>query len=403
MNLKSSNIIILFALIFIILGASCSQREGVNGTITGLSNDSLLVWADVLSDEYQFERERNDTIILNDGKFSYNPQTKGLTQLSIMPFENIDRYPGGVISPAVGGTMKLLYSPGDLIKVDAVNEDRVLAFNAKGNRYSEQLSELNNNLLDAYKQRKDAMKVLSDRSFSGDKTPYQGQLKEAMKQLNDNELTFICENSEEPISAYIVGSWFSVYSDKILQYSDSLGAGSKNSDFGRMLKKKIDNIHKSKILNEEKEKKVLLKKEMIGRAAPEITLNDINGNAFSLSSLRGKYVVLDFWESTCSWCLASFPDLKRYYSEHPDEFEIVGIAYSDEMKRWRQAVLEKPGLPWINLFDDENLHDQYYVTASPTYVLMDKMGVIVDFPQNHIEVIKQLNDLREKGELKRSR
>ena len=58
--------------------------------------------------------------------------------------------------------------------------------------------------------------------------------------------------------------------------------------------------------------------------------------------------------------------------------------------------MEKHTLPWINIFDDNELYEKYYVTYAPTYVLIDKKGVIVDFPQGHHEVIKQLNELREK-------
>ena len=53
--------------------------------------------------------------------------------------------------------------------------------------------------------------------------------------------------------------------------------------------------------------------------APDFTLNDIDGNPLSLSSLRGKYVVLDFWGSWCVWCIKGMPEMKKYYAKYKDK------------------------------------------------------------------------------------
>ena len=59
--------------------------------------------------------------------------------------------------------------------------------------------------------------------------------------------------------------------------------------------------------------------------AKDFTLKDINGNDLSLSNLRGKYVVLDFWGSWCGWCMKGLPDMKAAYEKHKDNLEILGI------------------------------------------------------------------------------
>jgi len=386
----------LFALTLSLFGVSCSQKNGITGNFTGLTNDTLWIEVSVLNDEYQFNHERKDTIIVKDGRFFYDPKTNNLTELTIYPIENIDRSPNSsMISYGPGATMVLLYIPGDRIRLEANSEDKVVAFKAKGNLYNEQLSTINTSTLPAFKQRNDALKVISDRSFTGDKTIYQEQLMEAMGVIRNKELNYICENPDEPLSAYLVASWILQFSDRTLQYADSLGATAMDSEMGRILLRKIELIYASKISEEESKKKAIARKEMVGIPAPEFTLKDINGNDFSLSSLRGKYVVLDFWGSWCAGCLESFPNMKMYYVTYPDEFEIVGIAFKDKPEAWRKVVLEKHTLPWINVIDDDDIHDKYNVTFAPTYFLIDKEGIIVD-NSGFDDVIKRLNELRGK-------
>ena len=399
-KLKQMKRFFLFVLTLSLFGVSCSQKSGIIGTFTGLTNDTLRIEVGVLNDEYEIKKIRTDTVVVRGGKFFYDTQTNNLTELTIIPFESIEWLPGdgGVFTFGPGANIVLLYYPNDHIQINAHYEDDVVAFHAKGNHYNEQLSKLNANTQNAYKQRNDALKVIRNSSFDGDKTIYREQLREAVEVMRFNNLfNYVCENPDDPFSAYLVASFFYQDFDKILQYTDSLGVTAMSSEMGRILWKKTEDFYRIRNNSEEDKKKEIAKKEMIGKPAPEFTLKDINGNEFSLSSLREKYVVLDFWGTWCGWCFVAFPDIKKHYITNPDEFEIVGIAFSDKPEEWRKAVLEKPILPWINVFDDDDLHNKFYVIAAPTYVLIDKEGIIVDFPQSHHEVIKQLNELREKN------
>ena len=85
-----------------------------------------------------------------------------------------------------------------------------------------------------------------------------------------------------------------------------------------------------------------------GLPAPDFTLNDLNGQPLSLSSLRGKYVVLDFWGSWCGWCIKGIPDMKKYYEKYKGKLEILGIDCRDTEEKWKAAV-EKHELPWLPL------------------------------------------------------
>ena len=128
----------------------------------------------------------------------------------------------------------------------------------------------------------------------------------------------------------------------------------------------------------EAEEKEAEKKMASGLDAPEFPLNDINGQPLALSSLRGKYVVLDFWGSWCVWCIKGFPQMKEYYAKYPGKFEIVGVDCNDTEEKWKAAV-KKHELPWLHVYCPEKstLLADYGVTAFPTKILIGPDGKIV--------------------------
>lgn len=70
-------------------------------------------------------------------------------------------------------------------------------------------------------------------------------------------------------------------------------------------------------------------KIVAGSPAPDFTLKTADDKNFTLSSLRGKYIVLDFWGSWCGWCIKGIPKMKRYYDRYKSKLEIVGIDCND--------------------------------------------------------------------------
>jgi len=116
-----------------------------------------------------------------------------------------------------------------------------------------------------------------------------------------------------------------------------------------------------------------------GAQAPDFTLKDINGGTFTLSSLRGKTVILDFWGSWCVPCLKSIPRIKEQYARYKDKgLEIVSVACSDTDEAWRAAV-NRAGMNWINLFNDSENNDItkiYGIGSFPTMFIISPDGVI---------------------------
>ena len=140
------------------------------------------------------------------------------------------------------------------------------------------------------------------------------------------------------------------------------------------------NLYKSMLAAEQKEREEEARQEgMVGSPAPDFTLNDINGKPLALSSLRGKWVIIDFWGSWCKWCIKGIPDMKEYYTKYSGKLEILGVDCNDTVEKWKNAVKEYE-LPWVHVYwdkDDENGDNPlalYGVRGFPTKVIIDPKG-----------------------------
>ncbi len=139
-------------------------------------------------------------------------------------------------------------------------------------------------------------------------------------------------------------------------------------------------LYKSIIAAEQKEREEEARQEgMNGNPAPDFTLNDINGKPLSLSSLRGKWVIIDFWGSWCKWCIKGIPDMKEYYAKYQDKLEILGVDCNDTVEKWKAAVKQYE-LPWLHVYwdKDDDTSDNplalYSVRGFPTKVIIDPRG-----------------------------
>ena len=116
-----------------------------------------------------------------------------------------------------------------------------------------------------------------------------------------------------------------------------------------------------------------------GDMAPDFTLMDINGKPLALSSLRGKWVVLDFWGSWCVWCIKGMPKMKEYYAKYQDKLEILGVDCNDTVEKWKSAVA-KHELPWLHVYWDKEKGDNplelYSVDSFPTKIIIDPEGKV---------------------------
>ena len=140
------------------------------------------------------------------------------------------------------------------------------------------------------------------------------------------------------------------------------------------------NMYKGILAAVEKEKAgQAIQEGLESQMAPDFTLMDINGKPLALSSLRGKWVILDFWGSWCSWCIKGMPKMKEYYAKYAGQLEILGVDCNDTVEKWKNAVA-KHEIPWLHVYWDKEKGDNpvelYGVQGFPTKVVIDPEGKV---------------------------
>ena len=117
-----------------------------------------------------------------------------------------------------------------------------------------------------------------------------------------------------------------------------------------------------------------------GQEAPAITLPNMQDSMVSLSSFKGKVVLLDFWASWCGPCRRSNPGLVKLYKEFKDQgLEMIGVSVDQGKMAWLDAVKEDK-LPYLQLIDSRGskseVLDSYGIQVIPTQFLIDKEGYL---------------------------
>ncbi len=119
----------------------------------------------------------------------------------------------------------------------------------------------------------------------------------------------------------------------------------------------------------------------IGTLLPDFTQNDINGKPFTLSSLRGKYVLVDFWASWCGPCRAENPNIVKAFNQFKTKnFTVLGVSLDQDKAKWLEAI-KKDGLAWNHVSDlkywNNAVAAQFGIQSIPASFLIDPTGKIV--------------------------
>ncbi len=116
--------------------------------------------------------------------------------------------------------------------------------------------------------------------------------------------------------------------------------------------------------------------QLVGKQAPSFSYPTYQDRQISLSDFEGQFVLLDFWETWCGYCIIAFPKINKLYKKFEDKsFTIIGI--TTENREAVRTLIDENDLAYPNLKADQQIVEDYHVRGRPAYVLINPSGKIV--------------------------
>ncbi len=341
--------------------SSCAMAGDlhVSGNLSGLGNDTLVAMT-ILSNDV----DQTVKVVGQNGDFDFHVTVDEPKNLILQI-----RHPKTEGAQPMGGYLLTMAMPGEDLKITG----SLANYTVGGSLYYQQIEKCRQ------------VTASFDEGIKNLQRDYEAQMKQganpdSLEEVIGKAYDEIKESKSEAALKYIKAhgdeeaSQYLLHEVSVEKCKEAIEALSPVVREGR-LKTMIDNYaaRSQKTLDREAAKKKVAE----GNAAPDFTLKSIDGKDISLSSLKGKTVVLDFWGSWCGWCIKGMPKMKEYYAKYKDKLEILGIDCNDTDQKWRDAV-KKHELPWLHVRNEgtTDVTVLYGISGFPTKIVVDATGKI---------------------------
>lgn len=359
----------LFIITILSMLSACGPRNLISGHIEGLTNDTIALRITLIDNNEQ----HTDTLVAHNGKITYTTPYDEPAVYTFYPAQGVQNIEGGTRRFYGCSDITIFRFDRERVRFNArMDSIFVTDFTARGSQINRDWSEIHtsyNPLLiqSALLQCED----IPEKQY----TERKNKIDEETINLCQN---YIRQHPDKLISAYLLSGTGSL--DDMIEYADMIRDDVRNSPFS-VIFQNIETQKEKRLKKQQKEATNRMGAIGTDAATPDFTLFDTEGNTFTLSSLRGKWVVLDFWATWCGPCIASMPHLKEYYQKYAGKFEVVGVVNDSEEAAWEKMVKDME-LPWINVINpkgvskEKDLTNVYGIEGFPTYIILNKEGKI---------------------------
>ncbi len=345
------------------LASSATAQSELQIKLSGENVDSLVV---NVFDVAANRPEHTDTLATKGGKVTYTMDYAEVRQVMISPLRPskiqmivLPVMPG--VKAKVQGTWDEQKLSGDQTLTDAMQ------YRASSKASYDKYAEENDRINELKKQgvSQDSLNVLWRQASNN--------LRNEMKQKIRG---FVSSHPDHDYSAFLaMDRW--VGNDSLLTLlSPSVKEGPMKAFLDARKEADLKQREEAERRAKEQEDKIAA---LQGKPAPEISLPTFDGSTLTLSSLRGKVVVVDFWGKWCYWCMKGMPDMKKYYEKYQGKLEILGVNYGDTDEVWRKTT-EEENLSWKHVKmekSNQQILSDFGVSGFPTKVIVSKDGTVL--------------------------